>query len=192
MGSGVTESTWQNLIIDSGVVYANYGLGESEGERILGATNGGVSFGWETFETRTPEIDGLKGPIKGATRITQAVPMISVNLVEWSLENFRLVFPGYEETTDGTGAERVSILTRSNRLFSEADYLDNIAIVGTLSGSEIPVVAMVKNALVTGGIELPLGPDSEATTEITFIGHYDGQNPEDEPWEIRYPNPDLT
>lgn len=188
MGTGVTENTWQNLILDTGVVYVNYG---GANERILGATNGGVSFGWQAFNTRQPEIDGLLGPIKGATRIIEAVPQISVNLVEWSLENLQMGFPGYTATQSGTGLERVTVLTRNTRLIPEADYLDNVAVVGTLSSGE-DVVALVKNALVIGGISIPMNPDSESTVEMIFVGHYDSATPNDEPWEIRYPDPDTS
>lgn len=187
MSSGVTAQTWANLIIDVGVVYANYG---EVSERIIGATNGGVSFGWEEFTVRQPEIDGLKGHIKGATRITRAIPQMTVNLVEWTKENVAMVLPAHTATTSGTGADQIVTYTRDTRLIPEADYLDNVAIVGTRSDGE-EVIVLVKNALVTSGVTIPMNPDSESTVEIVFVGHYDSTTPEEEPWEIRYPDPNV-
>ena len=186
MSSGVTQQTWERLVVDAGVVYANYG--ETD-ERILGATNGGATFGWQEYNTRQPEIDGVKGPIRGTTRITRAVPMVGVNLVEWSLENLKLALPGCDEAVTGTGAAQVTTLTRTSRMIPDEAYLDNIAIVATLSGTDQPIVIIVKNALIIDGISLPTEQDSEMTVELQFVGHYSSDNPEEEPWEIRYPTP---
>lgn len=186
MGTGVTAQTWENLVLDTAVAYLDYG---ESGERILGATNGGVSFGWADFQTRQPEIDGLKGPIMGASRITRAVPQVSVNLVEWSLENLLLGLPGAVMAVTGAGAAQITTLTRSARLIPVADYITNVALVGTLSGETAPIVILVKNALILDGFSLPTNPDSEATAELVFVGHYDSASPEAEPWEIRYPTP---
>lgn len=189
--SGVTAATWDSLIVDAAVAYLNYGSTDPQyPERILGATNGGVSFGWAEFEMRHPEIDGLKGHMKGASRITRAVPQIEVNLIEWSLENLKLTLPGCVETTVGVGAEQVTVLSRTNRLIPASAYPKNIAMVGVQSGTGLPVVAIIKNPLVEEGIELATESDGEATSAVVFVGNYDPQTPEEEPWEIRYPTPD--
>ncbi|MDD7973443.1 hypothetical protein [Roseinatronobacter alkalisoli] len=188
--TGVTAATWNSLIMDAAVAYLNYGsTDENYPERILGATNGGVSFGWAEFNMRHPEIDGLKGSMKGASRITQAIPQLEVNLVEWSLENLLLAFPGCEVEVSGVGAAQITTLTRSNRLIAPEEYPLNVAMVGTQSGTGLPVVAIIKNPLVVEGVELATQEDSETTTPVIFVGHYDPENPEDEPWEIRFPTP---
>lgn len=180
MASGVTSQTWQSLIIDAAVAYINYG---EPNEKILGATNGGVTFGWETFNVRSPEIDGLKGRLAGVSRITEASPQITVSLVEWNLDAIKLAFPG----CDVVEAGGVATITRSGRVIPISEYPKNLAMVGTQSGTGADVVAMIKFPMVVEGAEIPTEDDSEATADITFVGHYDPDNPEDEPWEIRWP-----
>lgn len=179
--SGVTPQTWENMIIDSAVAYVNYGLPD---ERILGATNGGITFGWEAFNVRTPEIDGLKGRLAGVSRITEASPQIVVNLVEFSLENFQLAFPGIDVQTQGGFTH----ITRSGRVIPIEEYPENLAMVGTQSGTGNPVIIMIKRPMVVSGAEIPTADDSEATAALTFVGHYDPSDPEVEPWEIIMPN----
>lgn len=186
MPTGITATTWQNMVIDEGVAWLDYG---EPGERIIGATNGGVSFGFRDFNMREPEIDGLKGPLMGASRVTQAVPQLTIPLVELSLDNLLLGLPGAAATQSGTGAARIATIARDARLVPLGDYATNVAIVGRLSGGE-DVVVVVKNAIVMGGISIPMNPSSESTVEMVFVGHYDAAEPEDEPWEIIYPDPE--
>lgn len=54
---GITTKTVQNMLLDSGAVYINYG--ETTGERIIGATSGGNSFVVER-EIKEIEVDGAK------------------------------------------------------------------------------------------------------------------------------------
>ena len=178
--TGVTAATWENMIVDAAVVYVNYGEGN---EAILGATSGGATFGWAEFTMRNPEIDGLKGHIAGATRITRAIPQITANLIEWNLDAFKLAFPGYTETVAGD----VITMTRSKRVLGIADHPVNVAMVGLQSGTGKPVVMMVKRPLVMNGIQFPTTENSEATSEVVFVGHYDPETPEVEPWEVRFP-----
>lgn len=185
MGTGVTAQTWENMIIDAAVVYVNYGL---PSQAILGATNGGVTFGWEAFNMRSPEIDGIKGRLAGVSRITEASPQIVVSLVEWNLDAIKLAFPGCSVVEAGG----IATLTRDARVIPLEDYPANIAMVGTQSGTGDPVVIMLKYPMVVSGAEIPTEDDSEATADLTFVGHYDPSNPEVEPWEIRWPTSDKV
>lgn len=180
MGTGVTAETWRSLILDAAVVYVNYGEPD---QSVLGATNGGVTFGWEEFEVRSPEIDGIKGRLAGASRITRASPQVVVSLVEWKLSAIQLAFPG----SDVVIAGGVATLTRSGRTIPIEEYPKNIAMVGTQSGTGNPVVAMIMRPMVVDGAEIPTEDESESTADLTFVGHYDPLNPELEPWEIRWP-----
>lgn len=179
--SGVTSQTWENMIIDSAVCYVDWGFPT---ERVIGATNGGVNFGWEAFNVRSPEIDGVKGRLAGVSRITEASPQLVVNLVEWTLENILLAFPGTEVVTAGG----VSRITRSGRVIPLSEYPKNVALVGTQSGTGAAVVVLVKLPMVVSGAEIPTADDTEATAALTFVGHYDPSDTESEPWEIIFPD----
>lgn len=69
----------------------------------------------------------------------------------------------------------------------DEDYIDNVAIVGNMSGKNYPVICIVKNALADAGFSLSTAPRDEAVPVIVFTGHYDPSDLDTEPWEIRYP-----
>jgi len=70
----------------------------------------------------------------------------------------------------------------------DTDYIDNVAIVGNVSGKNKPVICMVKNALADTGFSLATAPRDEAVPAIVFTGHYDPDDLDTEPWEMRWPN----
>jgi len=69
----------------------------------------------------------------------------------------------------------------------DTDYIDNVALVGTISGKGDDVICMVKNALADAGLSLTTAPRDEAVPVIVFTGHYAAAYPDTEPWEVRYP-----
>jgi hypothetical protein len=58
---GYTSATPNNLLIDSGALYKNYGL---VSESLIGATSGGNEFDI-AVKTRDVKVDGVKGNVKG-------------------------------------------------------------------------------------------------------------------------------
>jgi len=69
----------------------------------------------------------------------------------------------------------------------DSDYMDNVALVGTISGKGTPVICIVKNALADAGFALSTAPRDESVPSVVFTGHYSGVTADEEPWEIRYP-----
>lgn len=69
----------------------------------------------------------------------------------------------------------------------DEDYIDNVALVGTISGKGDDVICIVKNALADTGFSLSTAPRDEAVPVIVFTGHYAAGDPDTEPWEVRYP-----
>lgn len=72
-------------------------------------------------------------------------------------------------------------------LIKDAAYLDNVVIVGTLTGKTNPVIVKITNALCDAGLSLALAPKDEAVPEVTFTAHYKDTDLDTEPWEITYP-----
>ena len=70
---------------------------------------------------------------------------------------------------------------------TDAMYIDNVALIGNISGKTQAVICMITNALADAGFSLSTAPRDEAVPSIVFTGHYDPANPDTEPWEIRYP-----
>ena len=69
----------------------------------------------------------------------------------------------------------------------DSDYMDNVALVGTISGKGDDVICIVKNALADTGFSLATAPRDEVVPSIVFTGHYLPADPDTEPWDIRYP-----
>lgn len=70
---------------------------------------------------------------------------------------------------------------------ADTDYMDNVAIVGNISGKTNPIICIVRNALADAGFSISTAPRDEAVPVIVFTGHYDAGDMDKEPWEIRYP-----
>ncbi|GAH36258.1 unnamed protein product, partial [marine sediment metagenome] len=70
---------------------------------------------------------------------------------------------------------------------SDSDYIENVAIVGNVSGKNLPIICIIKNALADAGFSISTAPRDEAVPVIVFTGHYDPDDLDSEPWEIRYP-----
>ncbi|MDK2800566.1 MAG: hypothetical protein PWQ70_2185 [Clostridiales bacterium] len=181
--SAITTNTTKNLILDAGVVYVNYGEVD---ERILGATEGGNTFTVER-EYRDIPVDGAKGKIKGLKRIITENAILTVNLKEISKENLLIALPGAIASDYPDTATKTHDSIVSNGDISDSDYLTNVALVATVSGSSDPVVLIIKNALNDGNLELNLTDKEEGIITLQLSAHYDPANLDIVPYEIRYP-----
>lgn len=181
---GITVETLENLLIDEGAVFINYGL---DSVRLLGATNEGNTFTVEQ-EVREIPLAGARGPVKGGRRIITVKPKMTVNLQEITKENLLLALPGAEAVDYPEAPETAThdSITRKRNI-QLTDYVENVALVGEVSGTGEPCICIIKNALAGGNLELALKDKAEAVLKIEFQGHFDPANLDEEPWEIRYP-----
>jgi len=92
------------------------------------------------------------------------------------------IIASYTWTTDAA-----THITITGGEIADADYIDNVAIVGNVSGKNYPAICIVKNALADAGFTLSTAPRDEAVPVIVFTGHYDPSDLDTEPWEIRWP-----
>jgi hypothetical protein len=184
---GITTETTKRFAIDSGAVFLN--LGET-GERLLGATRGGNTFTIEQ-EIKMIEVDGARGPLKGARRVTDTTAKIKANLLELSSANIMLALAGSTATdfTDPTSTPATNThdeITRA-RDISDLDYILNIAIVGRVSGTDENIICVIYNALADEGLEMAFEDKEEGVLEVTFTAHFDPADLDTEPWAIRFP-----
>jgi len=182
---GITAETVKNMILDAGAVYVNYG--ETD-ERLIGATSGGNTFTVER-EIKEIEIDGARGKVKGARRIISENASLTINLLEMSAENFKLALTAADlsDVMDEAGTTKIADKIKPRGKILDTDYLTNIALVTTVSGTDQPCVIILKNALADDEIELELEDTEEGTPEITISAHYDPANLSEVPYEIHYP-----
>jgi len=175
---GFTAATPDHLLIDAGAVYKNYGLAN---EALIGATSGGNEFAIAN-KTRDIKVDGLKGSVKGLTRIVSIDVTLKVNMLELTTDILKMSLMA---NVDSTGADYDVITGKSE--IALTDYIDNIAIVGRLSGSAKPVVIIIKNALSSDGIKFSNKDSTDNILPVTFTASIDPNTPTVSPYEIRYP-----
>jgi len=176
---GFTANTPNNLMIDSGAIYKNYG---EASEALIGATSGGSEFAIKVV-TRDVKCDGLHGTAKGLTRITSTDCTLLINFLELTTDILKMALMGNVDTTTNVGYDTVTGKTT----IALTDYVDNIAIVGQLSGSLKPVIIILKNALSSDGIKFASKDANDNILPVTFTGTIDPNNPTVVPYEIRYP-----
>jgi len=181
---GITAETYERLVIDAGAVYKDYVSAEDPGT-LLGATRGGSVFAVET-EFREMPVDGAKGPVKGDKRIVKVTASLECNFIESTSEIYKRMLPGSSASDYPAEAATHDEIRRTNDV-SAADYLTNVTIVGQVSGSLEPVVLMVENAMSDGKVSISLADNDEAVNKIKFIGHFDPDVLDNEPWRIRFP-----
>lgn len=181
---GITAETYERLVIDAGAVYKDYVSAENPGT-LLGATRGGSVFAVET-ELREMPVDGAKGPVKGDKRIIKVTASLECNFIESTTEIFKRMLPGSSASDFPAESATHDEIRRTNDV-SAVDYLTNVVIVGQVSGSYHPVVLMVENAMSDGKVSISLADNDEAVNKIKFIGHFDPDALDNEPWLIRFP-----
>lgn len=175
---GFSEETAKNLLIDSGAIYKNYGL---VGQKLISATSGGNEFS-AIVKTRDVKCDGVKGVQKGLRFITDVEITLKANLLEFTAETLKMALMG---EIDSTGVD-YDIITGKTYI-ADADYLDNIALVGRISGKGNPVVIILKNVLNTDGLKFKTEDDKDLVLPVTFTAFGEPSTPNDLPYEIRYP-----
>lgn len=191
--TGYTENTPKNYVINAASVYTNVTYAAEGGftGTLIGATSGGVTLTIEQ-NYRNPEVDGtshVQGNVKGNKILESAKAMAVINLKEITAENLKKGLNGsIADAAAGTAPAGYKVI-KTKRKVEDADYLTNICIVGTLSGTDNPIIAILDNAFCTGGIELATEDNGEAVVELTYEAHATAaQLAADEfPWRILFP-----
>lgn len=187
--SGFTATTAEKLLLDAGAYFKNFIVGTDTFDsavtagKLLGATQSGGNF--SAIPTiRKIEIDGVKGSARGLEVIDEWVITIVANIKEISEEAILNALATGTSIAGTTGYKKIT----ARNYILDTDYLDNVVWVGRLSGSLIPVIIVVKNALSIGGLTLNTADKAEATLTTTFTGHYAADKLDEPPFEIHYPD----
>lgn len=159
------------------IVPAEYlGLGTSGAETFT--FNHAPILGTEVFY-----VDGVKANWVRGTHYTISgtdLTIIGTNTIALSAE----LTTGY---TWNSGEAATHDVITSNGTIADADYIDNVACVATVSGSTDPVIIILKNVLSDGNFELSLEDKEEAVIELQLSAHYDPASLSTPIYEIRYP-----
>jgi len=188
--SGFTTDTTKSLVLDAGAFFKNFEVGVDTFDsavaagKLLGATKGGGEFS-AVPDVRQIEVDGVAGRAKGLEVINSWDVYLKAKVLEIKKSTIQTALCSSVVTTN-TSISDYDIIQAKNSI-EISDYIDNIVWVGTLSGSDDPVIIEIKNALNTDGLKLTVTDKNEAVIEMTFYGHYEQEDLNNPPFAIYYP-----
>jgi len=188
--SGFTTDTTKSLVLDAGAFFKNFEVGTDTFDsavaagKLLGATKGGGEFS-AVPDIRQIEVDGVAGRAKGLEVINSWDVYLKAKVLEIKESTLQAALCASVISTNTSVSDYDMIQARNN--IELTDYIENIVWVGTLSGSDDPVIIEVTNALNTDGLKLTTTDKNEAVIEMTFYGHYEQEDLNNPPFRIYYP-----
>ena len=128
---------------------------------ILGVTRGGGSF-TVTREMRTPEVDGMRYPFKGADFVDSVDAYLSGTLLEVSKTNFEKLLGTGVGTTSG---KKTTIVMKT--AITASDYITHLCWVGDLADGRCVLIEL-DNAFNTADFSLTFTDKGEGTMTFEF------------------------
>lgn len=174
--SPIRSDAFNNLQLNAGVFLVNYDYSSitdstalktaiataiSTPANILGVTRGGGSF-TVTRETRTPEVDGMRYPFKGADFVDSVDAYLSGTLLEVVPNNFKLLLGTGDVATSG----KKTTITMHTAVQS-TDYISHLCWVGDLADGRAVLIEL-DNAFNTADFSLTFTDKGEGTMTFEF------------------------
>lgn len=135
--------------------------------KILGVTRGGGSFNVRR-DTRTPEMDGMRYPFKGADFVDSADAYLSGTLLEVIPENFKRLLGTGDVTTSGNK----TTVTMHTAINKNTDYLTHLCWVGDISDGGVVLIEL-DNAFNTADFSMTFTDKNEGTMTFEFHARQD-------------------
>lgn len=193
--TGYTKDTPKSFLLNAGAWVKNLqwikGVGEAAGKwsyDLIGATSDGSKINL-AYTYRQVQVDGVFTTPVGADMIDEATATAEINLIEFTLSNLKMMLLATNETSTGEDyPEGYEIVTPGSQVKLE-HYVENMAYVGTISGSDKPVIIIFDHAICTSGLEVEPKDKSEAVYPVTFEARTGADNIEQMglPVKILYP-----
>lgn len=174
--SPIRTEAFQHLQLNAGIFLVNYDYSsitdatalktaiqtaKSDQTKILGVTRGGGSF-TVTRDIRTPDVDGMRYPFKGADFVDSVDAYLSGTLLEVVPENMKMLLGTGESATSG---KKTTI--RMHTAVEDADYIDHLCWVGDLADGRLVLIEL-DNAFNTADFSLTFTDKGEGTMTFEF------------------------
>ncbi|MFR4285606.1 MAG: hypothetical protein ACLUQ0_05380 [Enterococcus italicus] len=168
--SGYTADTPKRYLLNAGALVKNLkwdGATKKWTYDTLGATSGGSKLTLKN-NLRQVEVDGVFTTPVGGDMIESSEGTFEVNVIEHTRDNVKMALFATVEDSDGTEfPEGYDIITPKQKIES-TDYIENLGYIGTISGSDKPVIIIMNYAICTSGLELEVKDKAEAVYPLTF------------------------
>ncbi len=201
--SGITENTVKNIQLNAGAFFKNYKVGTDDYEsakaagKVLGATQGGGSVTIKPTY-RQISVDGAVGRVRGLTDIDTWEISIAATVIETTVETLKLALGAAKTTAGSSGGDIPAGYTKieGKTGVDDEDYIENITWIGTITGTDKPIIIQVFNVLNEDGLSYSVADKSEGKVGLTFYGYNsvndfitDAVEP---PFAIYYPDNNTT
>lgn len=196
--SGLAKTAYQSdtpkkYLIDAATLYKNLTFDATtqlfSGE-LIGATNGGIEIDLEQ-KYRDVEVDGTYWTtVKGNKVLSSTSASAKTSIKEFTAETLRLSINGEAKlVTDPNEAPTGYSVVTGKRYVEDADYIDNVGMVGKLSGTNKPIIVIFDNVLATAGAKIKTEDDKEAEIPVELQAHasYDQLVNDELPYRIYFP-----
>lgn len=134
----------------------------SDMTKILGVTRGGGTF-TVTREIRTPEVDGMRYPFKGADFVDSVDAYLSGTLLEIVSDNFKRLLGTGDAVTSG----KKTTITMHTAIDAANDYITHLCWVGDLADGRAVLIEL-DNAFNTSDFSLTFTDKGEGTLTFEF------------------------
>lgn len=167
MNKELTKEMVENIQIDHGIIYKNYGL---DTEELIGPTRGGGNFKVERTY-RNIEYDGQKGDTEGLTTVDDENATLTVKTLNASMNTFADKLPGAKITRDTTSKKITKIESGSLGIIPEEAYIKNVTLFGQKVGGKF-VKITIQNALDKNGLDFSAVQKAEGEIELAYRAHH--------------------
>lgn len=184
--SGYRKGSADNFVLNAGAVVRDLKWTSGEGWEYeeFGATSGGSTLELNN-ELRQMEIDGLFSTPVGGDVIESSEGTIELNLLEFTRKNIQTALLADFEASDGEEFPEGYDVIRPSRKVTEDHYIKNLAYIGTISGSDKPIIIIFDYAICTSGLEFNPQDSEDNTFSMTFSARTDADEIEDTSLPIR-------
>jgi hypothetical protein len=168
--SGYTADTPKRYLLNAGAVVFNLewdSTAKKWSYDPLGATSGGSKLSLKN-NLRQVEVDGVFTTPVGGDMIESSEGTFEINVIEHTRENIRMAL--FANSTESTGTdfpEGYDVITPKQKI-EATDYIRNLGYIGTISGSDKPVIIIMEHAICTSGLELEVKDKAESIYPLTF------------------------
>lgn len=175
MVTNLTTKQIENIQIDEGLIFLNYGETNQE---LLAPTRGGGEFA-ATVTVRDIEFDGRHGKTAGTQVIEEQGASLKVTTLCMSQENLARAIPNCT-IADGEGK---TIKNPKTGVIPMSAYLKNVTMfVKTIGGKYKKIV--IYNAMHETGFTAKAVQKAEGELAFEFLAHYPHSDLDGDLWEV--------
>lgn len=168
MDTKITKEQIENIQINHGILYKNYGLAS---QTLIGPLRGGTNFKVERTY-RNIEFDGAKGKTKGLKTIDDENATLTAKTINLSLDTMADKLPGAKITKDSVTQKVTKIESGELGLISENEYIENITMFGQkINGKYIKVT--ITNAMDENGLDFSAVQKAEGEVELVYSANHE-------------------